>query len=103
MVAATATAKKAEVRVVRHIRDGIIRITKGTSEALYEATEFPTGWPGRGFTLVKLSQGTDKTEDAYSVFVGKNGSTLCDCKGHVRHGRCKHASAIAALIRHGKI
>ena len=27
----------------------------------------------------------------------------CDCKGHLRHGHCKHADAIAALMEAGRL
>jgi hypothetical protein len=75
----------------------VLAIRKGHSEDLYDVAEFPTGWDGRAFQLVK-----DSDRSVYDVFVSRNGQDdRCDCTGHLQHGRCKHVDSLQALIEAG--
>jgi hypothetical protein len=51
---------------------------------------------GRGFEVTKA----DRT--IYHVCVDGLCSS-CDCKGHTRHGHCKHLDALTALAAAGKL
>src|SRR5262245_41180234 len=77
----------------------LLLIRKGRSEELYDVREFPTGWDGRAFQLVK-----DSDKSVYDVFVARNGQDdKCDCTGALQHGRCKHCDALRALIQAGRL
>ena len=78
---------------------GIVRITVGKDHADYFPTLIPADF-GRGFKVEKV--GLDCRESAYAVNIDGDKRT-CDCKGHARHGHCKHADGIAALIAAGKL
>ena len=82
---------------------GVLVLHTDTATSGYTVTEFPTGWTGRGFTLRKLPQGSDPTEEAYSVFCNpaRPLAASCTCKGHQRFDHCKHADAVASLIENG--
>jgi hypothetical protein len=83
---------------------GILELVVGKKAARYVVTEAPTAWDGRGFRLLKFDgdAGTDEAERSYDVFcAGPDHS--CPCKGHARYGTCKHADALLALVRLGKL
>jgi hypothetical protein len=111
MSTTTATAKprqrKPRPKPERRIRlcvkpeglsSGLIRIWVGKEEADYLLTEVSADF-GRGFRVEKA--GTD-TEATYHVNID-GGKGACDCKGHSRHGHCKHGDGLAALIAAGKL
>ncbi len=77
---------------------GIVRLTVGSEGADYFLTELPADF-GRGFTLEKV--GIDAA-GRYAANIDGDSRT-CECKGHLRHGHCKHADGIAALIAAGKL
>ncbi len=78
---------------------GVVRLTVAKKAADYFLTLIPADF-GRGFKVEKV--GIDATEPPYHVNIdGQRRS--CDCKGHARHGHCKHADGIAALIAAGKL
>jgi len=79
---------------------GVLTIHTDTASAAYTVTEFPTGWTGRGFTLSKLTEGTDAESESYSVFCNpaRPAAASCDCKGHERFDHCKHVDAVVSLI-----
>jgi hypothetical protein len=78
---------------------GVVRITVGKEHADYFLTLIPADF-GRGFKVEKI--GFDCRESAYAVNIDGDKKT-CECKGHARHGHCKHADGIAALIAAGKL
>ena len=85
---------------------GTLEVQQTRAVCRYVVTELPCGWDGRAFSFRKVAgePGTDRAEDAYEVFVGRNGQDrLCGCKGFARHGHCKHTSAAQALIANGWI
>src|SRR4051812_10428562 len=68
--------------------------TKGTQERTpYAVQRIPTPLD-EGFRLRKLTPCGDFTNDIYDVLLSTGAADeahdRCDCKGHTRHGRCKH-------------
>jgi hypothetical protein len=77
---------------------GVLRLTVGTESAEYYLFAIPADF-GIGFRVVKI--GLD-AEGEYAVNI--DGPTRsCECKGFLRHGHCKHADGIAALIAAGRL
>ena len=79
---------------------GALTIEQGGKETTYVVTEFPTGHPGRGFTLVKLGGG------AYDVFCSHRSPAgdSCDCyDASYRRKACKHVAAVRKLVEIGKL
>jgi hypothetical protein len=82
---------------------GFLTLTGKRCHCRYAVEEFPADW-GRGFMLFKLDAGSDKTEERYAVFAGRNNSTMtCECKGFYHTGKCKHTTAVATLIEQGQL
>jgi len=77
---------------------GLLTITGKRCHQTYEVSEFPADFAGRAFTLKKADG-----SGFYSVFIGAGSERICDCRGHAAHGRCKHASALEALVQNGQI
>lgn len=78
------------------ISSGLVRIRVGKVESDYYLTEMAADF-GRGFRLEKVGG-----DEVYHV--NADGDTKsCDCKGHSRHGHCKHADGLSALIAGGKL
>jgi hypothetical protein len=111
MSTTTATAKprqrKPRPRPERRIRlcvrpeglsSGLVRISVGKDEADYLLTELAADF-GRGFRVEKAGADTEAT---YHVNI-EGGNKTCECKGHSRHGHCKHADGLAALIAAGRL
>ena len=78
---------------------GVVRITVGKETADYYLTELAADF-GRGFKVEKT--GLDAEPAAYHVNLDGNKRT-CECKGHGRHGHCKHSDGLAALIAAGRL
>ena len=78
---------------------GIVRITVGKEHADYFLTLIPADF-GRGFKVEKI--GLHENEPPYHVNIDADRRT-CDCKGHLKHGHCKHADGLAALIGRGQL
>jgi hypothetical protein len=76
----------------------VVRLTVGKESADYFLTELPADF-GRGFQLVKV--GIDASGE-YAVNIDGDRRS-CECKGHMRHGHCKHSDGLAALIAAGKL
>lgn len=81
---------------------GCLVIDLGRTVTAYLVTEFPTGFPGRGFHLSKLTEGSDAECDSYDVFCGQNGQDRsCDCKGFTRWNHCRHEVSVRVCIGNG--
>lgn len=82
---------------------GVLTIHTDRASVAYKITEFSTGWTGRGFTLTKLTEGTDSETESYSVYCNpaRPAAASCCCKGHERWDSCKHADSVVALIANG--
>jgi hypothetical protein len=78
---------------------GVVRIVVGKEQADYFLTVIPADF-GRGFRVEKI--GLECTESAYHVNIDGD-KRSCECKGHLRWHKCKHADGIAALIAAGKL
>jgi hypothetical protein len=78
---------------------GIVRLTVGHDGADYFLTELPADF-GRGFLVEKV--GIDRDTAKYHVNLDGDRRS-CECKGFLRHGHCKHADGIAALIAAGRL
>jgi len=83
--------------------DGIgdhVRLHVGKDSCCYLVQEIQCDFHGeRAFQLDKL----DIADPAvyYVRIAGQRRE--CECLGHLRHGRCKHADAVAALLGMGKL
>src|SRR5688500_3050856 len=75
---------------------GVLTVTGKRCHCSYRVEEFPADF-GRGFVLRKLAAGSDKTEGHYSCLIGAS-AKLCECKGFVSTGGCKHVAALVTLI-----
>jgi hypothetical protein len=82
------------------LSSGLVRISVGKDEADYLLTELAADF-GRGFFVEKVGAG-EEDASAYQVNI-EGGKGACDCKGHSRHGHCKHGDGLAALIAAGKL
>ena len=76
---------------------GVVRVTVGKEQADYFVTEIPADY-GRGFKVEKMGD----ESAAYHVNL-ESGKGTCDCRGHARHGRCKHHDGLAALVAAGQL
>jgi hypothetical protein len=56
---------------------------------------------GRAVRLEKADQG-DGQPEAYDVLLDGQRSS-CECRGHLRHGHCKHLDGIRAVIAGGQL
>ena len=75
------------------VRTLTLRVGKKTDA--YDLLEITTDY-GRGFELTKA--------DGTIYHVCLDGlCSACDCKGHSKHGHCKHVESLAALEAAGKL
>jgi hypothetical protein len=81
---------------------GVLTLTGKRCHCRYVVQEFAADI-GRGFMLLKAGKGSDEAEEHYAVLVPRHGRPMCECKGFVRHGHCKHAFALLVLTRAGKL
>ena len=90
--------KRSPTRSVRLLRPpdsagvGIISLSVGAKEVLYEFKEIPCDIGGRAFAVYRLDLG-----ELYYVRVGQPEECSCECKGFLRHGNCKHIKGLKAL------
>jgi hypothetical protein len=78
-------------------RCGIVAIAVGKETTDYILNVIPADW-GQGFELDNLDNA-----ELYHVNLDRQGHDSCDCKGHLRHGHCKHSDGIRALVKAGKL
>jgi hypothetical protein len=96
---ATTTRKRVKpartIRVVLPLnsegKNGVVRIAVGKDAADYLVDRLPSDF-GTAFRVQKAGEDT-----FYNVNLSADGN-LCDCKGHARWQRCKHADGLAALV-----
>lgn len=75
---------------------GLLRVTVGKEATDYFLTHLACDF-GRGFQVEKIGG-----KEVYHVNLdGERRS--CDCKGHTRHGHCKHADGLAVLVAAGRL
>jgi hypothetical protein len=104
----TISTPRPRVKPARHIRlcvkpdgqsAGVVRIQVGAAEDDYLLTVLPADF-GRGFRVEKIGLADEPT--VYHVHIDGTNKT-CECKGHLKWGRCKHADGLAALIAAGRL
>jgi hypothetical protein len=78
---------------------GVVRITVGKAHSDYYLAEFAADY-GRGFVLHKIDVGAPPA--IYHVNLD-GGNKLCDWKGALKWGHCKHGDGLAALIAAGRL
>jgi hypothetical protein len=77
--------------------NGVLRLTEDGKETLFFVDRIASEIGGAGFRLTKFEQYQRGEEDAaYNVLLDGERST-CECKGHVRHGHCRHVDGLKAL------
>jgi hypothetical protein len=77
---------------------GKLTIHTGRRSDEYYVIEFSNQFDGRSFHVVKITEGSDKSELAYDVFCRRGEQRSCSCKGFTHHGHCRHHDAISALL-----
>jgi hypothetical protein len=86
---------------------GTLTITQGANTkdiATYRVVECPgVSAPARGFRLAKVAGGTDREAGNYDVLIDPAGHDACECRGYLRHGRCKHLDAVRDLLADGAL
>jgi hypothetical protein len=75
----------------------LVRITEGKKLDQYSVRPIPSDW-GTAYTMAKLPEETEP----YNVCLAGADST-CDCKGHERHGHCRHIEGLTALMNAGRL
>jgi hypothetical protein len=110
---ATAPVKQARVRKprpkpARHVGISVrpsevnpffvLRIAEGKQLDYYTAKPIPSDW-GTAFEMTKLGSGQ---EVPYHVCLA-GADSVCDCKGHLRHGHCRHVEGLNALKNAGRL
>ncbi len=82
---------------------GLLQLTKGRTTGTYAVGELALDEPGRAFTLVKVSGGSDDDASGYVCKTTYGGNGLsCECRGWLRWGTpCRHLEALGQLIYKG--
>src|SRR5262245_32940973 len=95
----TKTARVKPERRLRHTRlsdtSHLITVLENGDADVYHVAELACELGGRAFRWTKLS-GKDRCGEHYDARVSPDGCH-CECKGHLRWGKCRHVSALLAL------
>jgi hypothetical protein len=83
---------------------GVVDITVGKETKSYFLRALPSDF-GRAFSLEAFATLCDGEPPVYHVNLANtpDGHDSCECLGFSHHGRCKHVSGLAALVRAGKL
>jgi hypothetical protein len=102
-----ARQRKARTKPARHIGVAVrpsevnpffvVRIIEGKKADFYAVRPIPSDW-GTAYTMAKLPE----EQAPYHVCLAGADST-CDCKGHSRHGHCRHVEGLTALTNAGRL
>ena len=84
-------------------RPGLVRITAGKLSTLYRLAVLPADF-GAGYELTKclmveVEPGMWEARDGETYHVNLAGT--CECKGFLKHGRCKHLDGLRRLATLG--
>jgi hypothetical protein len=85
---------------------GAIRLTVGQESATYLCRFIPCqlGEGILGLELEKLAEDLGGIEETYHVALDPLQSMhQCECKGFLRHNRCKHVDGVAKLVELGRL
>jgi hypothetical protein len=77
-------------------QNAVVRITVGKETGRCTVSALPSDW-GHAYSVQKIG-----TEDIYHVNLDGFWRT-CDCKGHSRWQRCKHADGLVKPVEVGKL
>jgi len=81
----------------------VLRLTDAGKETLFFVDRIASEVGGAAFRLTKFEQFQRGDDDAvYNVLLDGRRSS-CECKGHLRHGHCRHVEALTALRAAGKL
>jgi hypothetical protein len=75
----------------------VVKIVEGKKTDYYSVRPIPSDW-GTAYQMAKLPE----ENEPYSVCLAGADST-CDCKGHLRHGHCRHVEGLTALANAGRL
>jgi hypothetical protein len=86
------------VQLPEGVKPGLVEITVGKETVTYWLLPAPSDF-GRAFTLDKFA-----ADGGERYAVNLNGrESLCECKGFLGHGHCKHVEGLQALVSRGKL
>jgi hypothetical protein len=82
---------------------GVVRISQRLSKNKVERTTYEIAvfdaYQGEGIGVSFVKEDGEK----HDVFLNEAGHAACDCRGHQRHGHCKHASLVELLKQRGEL
>jgi hypothetical protein len=80
-----------------------VAITVGKQTDTYLLHTIPTDFGGGaiGFEVEKLDAELATLKTYHVLLNGPESS--CDCKGHCRHGHCKHREGLQVLVQSGRM
>jgi hypothetical protein len=80
--------------------EGFVKLTSAHDTTTYAVSQHPGDGPLLAFVFTKIEgKGTDAGRTNYLLTCTRNGNEVrCDCKGHMRHGTCRHADALETLF-----
>jgi hypothetical protein len=83
---------------------GLLQITVGKACQDYELSTLSSDW-GLAYAVSKLTIGgpTVTYHCCLDIENGPQGHHLCDCKGFLQWGRCKHIAALTKLHQMGEL
>ena len=76
----------------------IITIVEGAKSDDYIVRPLASDW-GTAFQVEKVA---DPEEKVYHVNLDRQGG-ICNCKGHLKWGHCRHVESLTALRAHGRL
>jgi hypothetical protein len=71
----------------------VVRIVEGKKTDFYSVRPIPSDW-GTAYQMAKLPEDSEP----YQVCLA-GADSICTCKGHLRHGHCRHVEGLTALVK----
>jgi hypothetical protein len=80
--------------------EGFVTLTSDRDQTRYAVTAWNGVGPLLAFVFTKVGgKGTDKDRESYLLTCCRSGSDAkCDCRGHSKHGHCRHSDALETLF-----
>jgi hypothetical protein len=75
----------------------VVRITEGKKTDFYSVRPLASDW-GTAYAMAKLPE----ESEPYGVCLA-GADSVCDCKGHTRHGHSRHVEGLTALTNAGRL
>lgn len=79
---------------------GLLRITVDGTATLYDLLLLSVDWDSASLAVRLVNR---SNHEVYDVLVQPDSAPECDCRGHQRWHHCKHADAVSALLKAGKL